>query len=175
MGQTGRVQPSADALRPTWPSSPVRRTSRVALLLTFAGMAVTLVGTFLPWLDSGRVGKNSYQLIGGVDRYLPDLTGVPHLVLSAWPWLGPAWAMTAALYVLGPRRCAACLGLLPALLAGISAGTVLSSGERWLTPAIETFVSLRDVGPAVTLTGAIMAASGCIWVFFRSRTEPIGR
>ena len=69
-----------------------------------------VVGTFLPWLHSGSVGKNSYQLAGVGQRRL-ELPGWADALLVGWPFLGPALAVLAALLASRLRRTVAWMSM----------------------------------------------------------------
>ena len=71
-----------------------------------AGIAVLVLGTFLPWLRSGRATRNSYEATGAVRR-LVHPPGVLDDLFRIWPLLGAVCALAVAVYVLGLRvdRC----------------------------------------------------------------------
>ena len=108
---------------------------------------VLVAGTFLPWLRSGRVSRNSYQASGALQRLLA-LRGPLAVALSAWPFLALTAAVVVGLFAVGLRRTAAALGAFVAILAGGVAVAALRVGSRSL-------VAPATVGPQVTLFGAI--------------------
>ncbi|MDQ2748452.1 MAG: hypothetical protein M3Y44_02805 [Actinomycetota bacterium] len=115
-------------------------------VLGATGLVVLVVGTFLPWLDSGRAHRNSYQAGGALQRLL-GLRGAAQAAVSAWPLVGLACATVVAIFVVGLRRSAALLALLTALATGAVAVAALRvDGNRLVRPV--------QLGPTVTLVGA---------------------
>ncbi|MDT4945558.1 MAG: hypothetical protein QOH14_2291 [Pseudonocardiales bacterium] len=122
----------------------MRRVAAPALGLL--GLAVIVAGTFLPWLDSGRATRNSYQASGAARRLL-DVSGWLGGALQAWPFVGLVCAAVVVLYALGLPRGAAGLGLLTgALAAAVAIGALTVHGNGLVAPATR--------GPAVTIAGA---------------------
>jgi hypothetical protein len=114
------------------------------------GLVVLLIGTFLPWLRSGRNGRNSYQA-GGTVRRLIGTTGLVDSLLALWPLVGLACAAVVALYLLSLRGLATVLAGLTALAAGAAAiGALATTATSYAQVAI--------VGPSVTLSGATFVA-----------------
>lgn len=110
------------------------------------GLAVIVAGTFLPWLDSGRATRNSYQASGAARRLL-DVSGWLGGALRAWPFVGLVCAAVVVLYALGLPRSAAGLGLLTgAVAAAVAVGALSVRGNALVAPATR--------GPAVTIMGA---------------------
>lgn len=134
--------------------------------MALLGVALTVTGSFLTWVLSGRVGKNSYQVAGSLDRYFPGLNGPGQLAVSSWPFQGPAWAVAAVLYILGLRRTGAALGAALALLAATVAILALSYGGD----LNNRFLSLDPTGPITTLIGSAIVLAGCGLVIFSART-----
>jgi hypothetical protein len=126
----------------------VRAPARVALARATVGLGLLLivVGTFLPWLHSGRATRNSYATDGAVRRLL-DVNGGLDAALRAWPFVSLLCAIAVALLLLGQRVLGVVLALLAALIAGTVAGWVLASSARGL-------VRPAAAGPAVTIAGA---------------------
>jgi len=140
--------------------------ARIALprALLCAGPAVLVVGTFLPWLRSGRATRNSYATDGAVRRLL-DVDGFAGAALQAWPFVSLLCAAAVALVLLGRTGLGAVLAAVAALAAGPVAGWALGAQSRGLLHA-------ATAGPAVTLAGAIMTAAGvlaCASVRFTGR------
>lgn len=119
-----------------------------------AGLAVVVLGTFLPWLRSGSVTRNSYAS----DRALRDLWhvhGPLAALLSVWPFVSLACALGMALLLLGLARAGSVVAVLAALCAaGVAAWTLATSGNTAISPA--------TAGPAVTLAGAVLT---CAFLF----------
>jgi hypothetical protein len=128
--------------------APPRARTMLVRATLCAGLAVIVVGTFLPWLRSGRATRNSYATDGAVRRLL-HVDGGLDAALRAWPFLSLACAVAAALVVLGRHRFGAGVAGLVALCAGaVAAGALLTSSRGLLRPA--------TAGPAVTLAGSIL-------------------
>jgi hypothetical protein len=114
--------------------------------LGLTGLVVLVVGTFLPWLDSGQAHRNSYETGGALKRLL-GLRGPAEAAVAAWPSVALLCAAVVAIFAVGLRRSAALLGLLTALGAGAVAVAALNvDGNRFIRPV--------SLGPIVTLAGA---------------------
>lgn len=116
------------------------------------GLAVLIVGTFLPWLRSGDVLRNSYQSVGAI-RSLID--GAPNAVLTAWLFVIPVCALCVALYALRLRRTSAAVGVVVSIVVGTAAVLVAVQGDE---PG--ALVGASAVGPMVTLVGAVVVLLG---------------
>jgi hypothetical protein len=138
-------------------AAPSRGRTAVVRGLLCAGLAVMVLGTFLPWLRSGRATRNSYATDGAVRRLL-QLNGGLDAALQAWPFLSLACALAAALVVLGRHRIGAGVAAVAALGAGVVAGgALLASSHGLLRPTV--------TGPAVTLTGSILTLIAVLTCF----------
>jgi len=122
--------------------------SRVAVTVA---AAVLLVGTFLPWIRTGRRERNSYELLGLVDRlgFAPD----------GWMERFVRWWPIVALLVVGAVVCAwwgqAVVSTVLALAAVAYAG-----GVAWVLadrsgPAL--------AGITVTLAGCALLLAAACW------------
>lgn len=130
---------------------------RVAWTVGGLGLLALVVGTFLPWLRSGSVLRNSYQTVGIARRLTSLGDGVQGVLTAAWPAMGIAAALGAALYVVGARRTSAVVVVLLSAIAGTIATLAMV-----LLPASESPVRVIPVGPVVTLGGAILALVGAL-------------
>jgi hypothetical protein len=101
-----------------------------------------VVGTFLPWLRSGTVDRNSYA----AGDALSQVEHLPSALLATWPYLSILCALAAALALVGARRWAFGLGAFCAIAAGVVSVVVLVRGSSGLVRAVST-------GPGVTLIG----------------------
>jgi hypothetical protein len=110
------------------------------------GIAVLVLGTFLPWLRSGRATRNSYEAIGAVRR-LVHPAGVLDELFRSWPLLGAVCALAVAVHVLGLRVLGSAIGVLASLAGGAGAVAALAARDNAYASVIET-------GPAVTIAGA---------------------
>lgn len=127
-----------------------------------------VVGTFLPWLRSGRASRNSYEATGAVRRLIhpPGLIGE---LFRVWPLLGSVCALAVVAYVAGLRW----LGVLLATLAAIAAGGAAITA---LTARTNAYASVIDSGPGTTLAGAaIVVISAVGHLVARERSPATGR
>ncbi len=137
---------------------------RVGAVLGGVGIVVLILGTFLPWLRSGRSERNSYET-GGALRRLLGLHGVLDTAVSAWPFAGLLCAAVVAVFALGLPRCAAGLALLTALATGAVAVTaVLVDGNSFVRPLM--------LGPSVTILGATIVVVAATLVLTPARRRP---
>jgi hypothetical protein len=135
-----------------------------------AGLAILVLGTFLPWLRSGSVLRDSYQSAGALRGLIGGLNDQASALLAGWPAVIPCCAVCVAGYALGLRRSAAVLGLVVAATVGTAAGLVAvqAGGPDSLVAPVTT-------GPAVTLTGATIVLIGAIIVVICPRAARWGR
>lgn len=138
-------------------------------VLGACGLAAAIAGTFLPWLQSGEVRRNSYASAGLLQRLL-GLDGALGALLTAWPFLGLFCALVAVGFLAGLRRAAA-------------VGAVVAGGVAVAVAVIALRTSgagqLRHVatGPIVTVMGgaaAILAAT-LFLLSHRSHSSRAGR
>ena len=126
----------------------------VAAAIGTAGLIITVVGTFLPWLHSGAVRRNSYASFGTLRRLI-GFHGVAELLVRAWPLLGAVTAAVVVVAATGLRRTAAVLGGLVAAWAAAVAGGALARDPVGI-------VGVELVGPIVTLIGATAVLGAAI-------------
>ncbi len=120
-------------------------------------MPAIVVGSFLPWLQSGTVRKNSYQLAGYGDRR-SESTLPADLLMRAWPLLGVLCAVTVVLVLVRRHRAAAVLSVGIAFFAVLAVGAGLSTGLSLESARIQ----VRWEGPLVTLGGAMALAGAAL-------------
>jgi hypothetical protein len=120
------------------------------------GVVVALTGTFLPWLRSGVVMRDSYQEAAALHVLVGGTAGG---LLTVWPVVIPAWALCVALHALGLRQASAVLGCLLGVLTAAVAGVVLAQGAR---PG--ALIGPVTSGPSVTLVGAVLVLVGAVGV-----------
>lgn len=129
-----------------------------------------VVGTFLPWLRSGRATRNSYEATGAVRRLIHP-PGILDDLFRVWPLLGAVCALAVALYVLGLRTTGLGIGVLASLAGGGAAVAALKAHDN-------AYASVIDTGPAVTIAGAaiVVISAGAYLVIRewpgRVREEP---
>lgn len=125
--------------------------------ITTAGAAVTLVGTFLPWLRSGAVDRSSYEIFDLVERLGFSPNGVVAWTLRLWPLVPLLLVFSAIAHWLRPsgaglRRALAALPLFSAFVVGGIASAILFAPEGGL---------LRiGVGPWFSACGAVVMVAG---------------
>jgi len=127
-----------------------------------------VVGTFLPWLHSGRRIRNSYATDGAMRRLL-DIHGLGGAALTVWPFVGLACAGAVAAYLVGWVRWAAAICVVAALGAAAGAITMLSAASN-------TVIQPANAGPIVTLAGSLATLAGASMAVLRSlRSNGRGR
>jgi hypothetical protein len=145
------------------PHTPV---ATAAAAVTAAGLVAIGVGTFLPWVVSGEVLRDSYRSIAFV-RTIRVLDGSPlELLLGAWTLLIPVITVCVIGYALGLRRSAATLSCVVAIISGTVAGsaTVVGGGE-------DVRLGISSTGPVTTLIGSVMTLVGVVGIFAGRRSR----
>jgi hypothetical protein len=117
-------------------------------------LITALAGTFLPWLQSGGVRRNSYTSFG-VLRRLIGFHGAAEAMIRVWPLLGVVCAMVVLVALAGLWRSAAGLGLLVAAWSATVAGAALARDP--VGP-----VRVHLLGPIVTVLGSTATAAAAI-------------
>lgn len=125
-----------------------------------------VVGTFLPWLRSGSVLRDSYEAIGLGRFYRLVDSGWFELALDAWVAITPIVTLCAIGYGFGFRRSA----------AGLCGGLALVTGTVSGVAAVQAgnggaLLGVASTGPVVTLTGSVLAVLGAAGVFAGQRTS----
>lgn len=138
--------------------------ARVGASAATVGLLVVVTGTFLPWLRSGSVLRDSYQSVGA----LRDLIGggVPDAVLNAWLFVIPVCVLTVALYALRLRRTSAVICCVVSIAMAAAAILIVAQGS-----GPDGLIGVSASGPTVTLIGAVVALIGAVMVL----ATPIGR
>ena len=127
------------------------------LSMVCLGLVVVVIGTFLPWLRSGSVDRNSYAVGGAVRRLLP-VHGAAEAALSAWPFVGLLCATAIGLILFGLVRTGAAVAAATALVcAVVSAWVLTTSGQGVIRRAA--------LGPSTTLAGAVITVLAVITCF----------
>ncbi|MBE1469934.1 hypothetical protein [Kibdelosporangium phytohabitans] len=140
---------------------------RIGAVAAATGLALVVLGSFLPWIRSGTVHYTSYQSLG-ILRHLGFMDAFPALRILLDVWLGviPAAAVAIAMYALRLRRTAAVLAVVLALLMGTIAGAVTVQGDDK-----GGVIGIASSGPAVTLSGAVLALLGAVIVLVTQRNR----
>jgi hypothetical protein len=147
-------------------SRPHTRVAIGGAALTAAGLLTIAVGTFLPWVVSGSVLRDSYESIA-IIRTIKVLDGSPlALVVDAWTLLIPISTLCLVVYAVGFRRSAATISGVIAIISGTIAGaaSVVSGGE-------EVRLGIASTGPTTTLTGAVLTLAGVVGIFIGRRGQ----
>lgn len=142
------------------PGIPLSRLAGSVVLLT--ATATTVAGTFLPWLDSGRVTRNSYQLTGTLDRFRLIDSTLLDAALAVWPFLAPAGVAAFVLLVFRLWRTAGSVAALVGVIAVVGAVTAqVKVGDR-----AAFGVSLNSIGPATVIIGGVLLvlAGALLWL-----------
>ncbi|MGX7829739.1 hypothetical protein ACTG9Q_32110 [Actinokineospora sp. 24-640] len=130
---------------------------RAAATIGLVGLVTAVVGMFLPWLRSGAVLRDSFELVG-VIQTLGFLRGQAlEVLLYAWYGLLPAITLSIAAYALGARRVGATIALLATIILGTIAG-----GARVEYGSGAGSVGIADTGPTVSLIGAALAVAAAL-------------
>ena len=143
---------------------PHTRVGLAGAVLTAAGLVTVAVGTFLPWVRSGSVLRDSYESISLI-RTIRVLDGNPlALIVDTWTLLIPISTLCLIAYAVGFRRSAATIAGVVAIISGTISGaaTVLSGGE-------EIQLGISNIGPTTTLVGAVLTLTGALGVFVGRR------
>ena len=110
---------------------------------------MSIAATFLPWLASGAIQRNSYQLSGLAARLGLTGSGPSQAVLNFWPVLGPLLLVPVLAGVLRWWRT---MGVASVVLGVFTAGfgivVIVLGGDR------------RTTGVRVVLTGPVVLAVG---------------
>lgn len=122
--------------------------SRLLITGGSVGAAAIAIGTFLPWLRSGTVQRDSYRA-GSVLRRIGELPSGVSLLFDVWRFVPLVCALAVAAAVLGRPRLGALAGVVVAAVAGTTAGGVLAVGAH-------SFVRPDILGPAVVLAGSAL-------------------
>jgi hypothetical protein len=126
-----------------------------------AGLLTLVIGTFLPWLRSGGVHRNSYASFGLVRRLI-GFHGLAEILVRGWPLLGAACAGVVLVAALGLHRAAAALALVVGAWSAAVGGSALARGP------VGT-VQVDAIGPVVTLVGAATTVAAAILTFITQR------
>jgi glycerol uptake facilitator-like aquaporin len=132
------------------------------------GAAAVAAGTFLPWLRSGTVSRDSYRA-GDALRRIGELPSGVGVLFDVWPFVPLACALTVAAALLGRIRPAAVVATVVAAVAGATAGGVLAAGT-------DSLIRPATSGPAVVLAGSgviLATVLIAIVVVQRARTRPV--
>ncbi len=140
---------------------------RIGAVLAGAGLITAVIGTFLPWLVSGGVLRNSYAIAGIVHRLGLVENPVGAAILSSWPLFPPVATVAFVAGILAWWRTAAVITAvfgLPAALIGAGALVVAGGGGGG-----SAGIGVAYSGPLTTLVGGGSALAGATVVLIGSR------
>ncbi len=140
-----------------------------AACLAGAGLVLVAVATFLPWVVSGSVRRDSYESVG-VFRAVGVPDGSPFAaVLDGWLTIIPVITLCVAGYAFGVRRAAATISTILAIVCGTIAGaaTVVGSGE-------DVGIGIAVTGPVTMLIGSVLTVIGGVGIFAGQRGRAPG-
>lgn len=124
------------------------RSQRALVAILVVGVVVMVVGTFGPWLQSGRVTRNVYRTAGLLRRLLALPSGAT-TALELLPLLATLCALGLLGIAFGWRRPAAgLLGLIALVLGALAAGVLLAPRS--------SEVQAARLGPVITLVGCLL-------------------
>lgn len=121
-----------------------------------AGAALTLVGTFLPWLRSGTSNRTSYEVFELVERLGFSPNSAVGWALRLWP-LVPLMLVTATVVQWWNVRRFQASKIIPGLAAVYAGGT--AAAVKW-SPS--DGLIRAGVGPIVTLLGCSLMVTGTV-------------
>jgi hypothetical protein len=128
------------------------------------GLLTAAAGMFLPWLRSGAVLRDSFEVVG-VIRTLGFVRGdALEALLYVWFAQIPVITLSIAAYALGARRVGATFALLAAIILGTIAG-----GARVEAGSGAGSVGITATGPTVCLIGAILALVAALGTLLSER------
>lgn len=135
-------------------------------VITAVGLAAVVIGMFLPWLRSGAVLRDSFQVVG-VIKSLGFLRGdLLDLLLSAWFGVIPVVTITILAYAVGLSRTSATICVVLTIFTGtISGGATVERGGG------EGPLGIAGTGPTVTLIGSLVALVGAVGIFVGLRVS----
>lgn len=130
-----------------------------AVLVLLVGLTVTIVGTFLPWLISGAVTRNSYQLAAALQQFRLVDSALMDAAIASWVFLGPVLLVPTLLLAFRMWRTAAGVSVVLGLaMAGAVITTLIVVGGKE-----RLGVRLADAGPMTVACGsALTVAAGLL-------------
>ncbi|MEY2415865.1 MAG: hypothetical protein QOH53_1199 [Ilumatobacteraceae bacterium] len=133
------------------------------VMATLGGL-VALVGTFLSWLRSGTRDRSSYAIFSLVDRLGISQSRVVGWGVRLWPVLPFLLVLAVTLQWFPRKRIGIAVVLVAVLYAGVVSNEVRSASSNSLITI--------EIGPLVTLVGAVILAAGALTTIFSSRSNP---
>lgn len=121
-----------------------------AVLVLLVGLTLSIIGTFLPWLISGSVTRNSYQFAAALQQFGLVDSWLMGAAIAAWVFFGPILLVPTVLLAVRMWRTAAGVSLaLGLMMAGAAITTlVLVGGKRRFG------IRLAEAGPLTVACGS---------------------
>lgn len=156
------TRPPARVVAGRVPASGVPLSRLVGSIVGIIAISTLLTGMFLPWLSSGQVTRNSYQVAGTLDRFRLIDSALLDAVLAIWPFLGPAVVIAVLLAVVRLWRIAGAVAVVVGAIG--AAGAVTAQVKVGTRSAFG--VSLDTLGPSTVTIGGILLvlAGGLLWL-----------
>lgn len=138
--------------RPPLTTAAPRRALVVCCVIGGSGLALVILGSFLPWVVSGQVRRSSYEILGIVDRLGVADEGVLGILIANWPWIGLLCMVPVVIGALRWWRTAGLLAIVLALATGVlSFGILIVAGR-----SVAVTVRVDPIGPSVMAAGAVL-------------------
>ncbi|APU14357.1 hypothetical protein UA75_11570 [Actinoalloteichus sp. GBA129-24] len=138
---------------------------RSAPIITATGVTIAVIGTFLPWLRSGSVYRDSHQTVGVLRRLL-EPPPILDTILGAWPLLIPLAAICVLLHLIRLRVTASVIALIFSVLMGTA--TTVAFVQGFDNTAL---IGISGIGPITTLAGVALTLVGALGVLLGSRPQ----
>ncbi|MET0966815.1 MAG: hypothetical protein ABWZ02_10480 [Nakamurella sp.] len=146
------VTPPPTAPAPAAQAASPLRVQVVICLIGGAGLALVVLGSFLPWVISGNVRRSSYQILGVVGRLGIGDGGALAVLLGAWPFIGVLCVVPVLAAAIRFWRTSGVLAMLIGLLSGLlSFGLLIFVAGRG-----GSILRIDPVGPSVMAAGAVL-------------------
>jgi len=124
----------------------------VICLIGGAGLALVVLGSFLPWVISGNVRRSSYQILGVVGRLGIGDGGALTVLLRVWPFIGVLCVVPVLAAAIRLWRTSGVLAIVIGLLSGLlSFGLLIFVAGRG-----GSILRIDPVGPSVMAAGAVL-------------------
>ena len=139
------------------------RRNLIGQVVATLGASTALVGTFLPWLRSGRRGRASYEIFSLVDRLGISQSSAVGWGVRLWPTV-PLLLVLAVTLMWFSRKWIANAA---AAVAVAYAGTV---SVAVATASSNSLISIES-GPVITLIGVVILAAGTVTTSVLSHSD----
>lgn len=129
----------------------------IAPVTMTVGTVVAVVGSFLSWLNSGRLGRSSFELLGVVQRlgFVPN--GPTRTIVRSWPVMPLLLTIGVVLVWWGWRSIGAAVASIGALYAGAIGGAVAFAAPDARGIQISDAPRTTFIGAVVVLFGSLLA------------------